>query len=344
MITAVITETYIYPISVITSMARIAVRKVKGKQYYYMEESVKQGKKWAKKSVYLGNAVPENEKLVQIYQKFQESLKQEGISGVTPPFTQFVTRSMAAKLEKAEIGKAEFLKSLTPQQRAKFARRERITFVSDSNAIEGSTLDYWLTERVLNDQKRAEGFQKRGIHLTNFGREEQEAFNLNNCLDAYEKLLSSKAELSEELILKFHFILLSKIEGYEPYRGVWRPVNVRIRGSDHVFPHHAEVPGQMNGLLDWYRKNKALIHPAELAAKFHTKFTTIHPFADGNGRMARLLMNYILQSNNLPFTNIPLRRRSTYMKTQAAGNHQDERPFTLFLADEIIKQCRKLRK
>ncbi len=325
-------------------MSRIAVRKVKGRQYYYLEESVKQGKKWVKKSVYLGNAVPENEKLAQIYQKFEANLRQNGIFGIAPPFTQFVTRSMAAKLEKAAIGKAAYLKSLTQQQRDNFAKRERITFVTDSNAIEGSTLDYWLTERVLADQKRTEGFQKRGIHVTNFGREEQEAFNLNNCLDAYEKLLSHKAELSEEMILRLHFILLSKIEGYARYRGVWRSVNVRIRGSDHVFPHHAEVPGLMNKLLEWYNKNKVLIHPAELAAKFHTRFTTIHPFADGNGRMARLLMNYILQSNNLPFTNIPLRRRSTYMKTQAAGNHQDEQPFTLFLADEIIKQCRKLRK
>ncbi len=325
-------------------MARIAVRKVKGRQYYYLEESVKQGRKWAKKSVYLGIAVPENEKLAQIYQKFEKNLRRSGISGITPPFTQFVTRGIAAKLEKAAQGKTAFLKSLTPQQRAKFVRREKITFVSDSNAIEGSTLDYWLTERVLAGQKRTEGYQRRGIHITNFGREEQEAFNLNNCLDAYEKFLSNKAELSEEMILKFHFILLSKIEGYECYRGVWRPVNVRIRGSDHVFPHHAEVPGLMHGLLDWYGKNRMLIHPAELAAKFHTKFTTIHPFADGNGRMARLLMNYVLQSNNLPFTNIPLRRRSAYMRTQAAGNRQDERPFTLFLADEIIKQCRKPRR
>ena len=97
----------------------------------------------------------------------------------------------------------------------------------------------------------------------------------------------------------------------------------------------------MQELFGWYSINKGLIHPVELAAKFHTRFTGIHPFADGNGRMARLIMNYILQSNGFPFTNVPLRRRSAYMKTQAAGNAGGYKPFTLFLAEEIIKQAAK---
>ncbi len=151
-------------------------------------------------------------------------------------------------------------------------------------------------------------------------------------------------EISEEMILRLHFIHLSKIEGYEKYRGVWRPVNVMIRGSTLVFPHHSEVPGMMHGLLKWHHENRGLVHPVELAARFHTKFTTVHPFADGNGRMARLLMNYILQANGMPFANIPLRRRAKYMKTQEAGNAGNDKPFALFLAEEVIKQSGRLKK
>ncbi|MBI4399690.1 Fic family protein [Candidatus Micrarchaeota archaeon] len=139
-------------------------------------------------------------------------------------------------------------------------------------------------------------------------------------------------------------VLLSKIEGYGRYRGILRPVNVMIRGSSHIFPDYREVFSLMRELIGWYRINKELMHPVELAAKFHTKFTSIHPFADGNGRMARLLMNYILQRNMLPFTNIPLNRRSTYMKTQEAGNSENHKPFTLFLVEEVTKQCKKLKK
>ncbi len=325
-------------------MSRIAIRKVKGKNYYYLEETTKSSIKWRKESTYIGNKMPGNERLRQIYVEFEGKLRGKNICGITPPLTRFVTRSMAIRMERAAKLKAEYLKSLSAEQRAGFARRERITFVTDSNAIEGSTLDFQLTERVLSDSKRIENFERRGIVVTGMGREEQEALNLNKCLDVYESELKRGADITEELTLRLHFILISKIEGYEKYRGVWRPVNVMIRGSSHVFPHHSEVPGMMHGLLKWYYENKGLIHPVEMAARFHTKFTAIHPFADGNGRMARLLMNYILQLNGIPFTNIPLRRRSKYMMTQEAGNKSDDKPFVLFLVEETIKQSGKLKK
>lgn len=324
-------------------MSRIVKRKVKGKIYYYLEESIKKDTKWVKESVYLGRDLPENKKLEKIYEKFETNLRKRNILGITPPYTEFMTRNSAAKLEVATNMKISFLASLSSKKRIEFIKREKITFITDSNAIEGSNLDYWLTERILSDQKRIEQLQKRGMTITNMDREEQEAINLNRCLDLYQKLLEHKKELTNEIILQLHCILLSKIDGYEKYCGVWRSVNVRIRGSDHVFPHHSEVPNLMKELLDWYSNNKRLIHPVELAAKFHTKFTTIHPFADGNGRMARLLMNYILQINNFPFTNIPLRKRSKYMRTQEAGNNDNQKPFVLFLSLEIIKQNKTLK-
>lgn len=323
-------------------MARIVKRKVKGKLYYYLEESVKQGEKWKKESTYLGDSVPGADELRQIYSEFAKKLKMHGVGGITPPYTEFLTRNMALKLELSTKNKEKYLKSLTPAQKAEFIRRERITFISDSNAIEGSTLDYALTKQVLDDQIQADQLKKRGVLVTGTEREAQEAVNLNACLDIYEKFLLKEKEIDEEMVLRLHFVLLSKIEGYEQYRGIWRPVNVMIRGSPHVFPHHSEVFGLMRELFGWYSINKGLIHPVELAAKFHTKFTGIHPFADGNGRMARLLMNYILQTNGFPFTNIPLRRRSAYMKTQAAGNKNDHKPFTLFLVEEAVKQCNNL--
>ncbi|MBI5224179.1 Fic family protein [Candidatus Micrarchaeota archaeon] len=324
-------------------MAHITVRKVNGKTYHYLEESIKQGSKWIKESSYLGAELPDNPRLSEIYKKFVQKLEKKGVFGMVPPRTEFIGRNRAIKIEQGTKNRSRFLNSLTPTQRIEFMKRERITFITDSNAIEGSTLDYWLTEQVVADQKRIERLQKRGVVITNMDREEQEALNLNRCLDQYEQLLKHKKELSTDMILKQQGILLSRIDGYEKYCGVWRPVNVRVHGSDHVFPHHQIVPKLMDELISWHTNNKELIHPVELAAEFHTKFTTIHPFADGNGRMARLLMNYVLQRNSLPFTNIPLSKRSAYMKTQAAGNIENHKPFVLFLANELIKQNQKLK-
>ncbi|MFH1107478.1 MAG: Fic family protein [Candidatus Micrarchaeota archaeon] len=325
-------------------MARIAKRIVKGKPYYYLEESFLQAGKTVTESEYLGSAIPDSETLRKIFSEFKSKLERKGIRHIIPPFTEFVTRNLSSKLARAVESKAKYLKSLSPQKRAEFIHRERITFITESNAIEGSTLDYGLTDRVVSDQKRIERLQKQGYTITGMDREEQEALNLNKCLEHYEILLAKNAELSEELILRLHLTLLSKIKGYEKYAGVWRPVNVMIRGSNHVFPEHAQVPSLMKELLEWYRSNDGLIQQVELAAKIHTKFTTVHPFADGNGRMARLLMNYVLQAHGFPFTNIPLSRRAKYMKTQAAGNENDQKPFTLFLAEEIIRQNQNLRK
>ena len=321
-------------------MCRLISREVKSKKYYYLEENVKVKGKWKKERYYIGGKKPGNRELLEHFKKFKKELRKKGIEVVVPPLTEFITHVTAVKIEKAKEEKKEFLKKITPKQRKEFIQRERITFITDSNAIEGSTLNFEQTKNILEEEKRIAKLKKKYV-LTGDEREQEEALSLSKCLDLYEKNLKEKKDLSEKLILQWHYILLKNIKGYEKYAGIWRPVNVYIRGSLHEFPHHEEVRHLMLELLQWYNENNGLIYPVELAAKFHTKFTSIHPFADGNGRMARLLMNYILQSNSFPFTNIPLSKRNTYMKTQAAGNKKDYKPFTKFLAKEIIAQNNK---
>lgn len=324
-------------------MCRLVSRRVKGKLYYYLQESFGSNKHRVQESYYIGSKKPDNQILLRCFEEFKKRLSEKGIGVVVPPFTDFIAHVAAVKLEKAAKQKNNFLKKLTTRQKKDFIKREKITFITDSNAIEGSALNFKQTEGIINEEERIEKLNKKYV-LTNTSREQEEALSLSKCLDVYEIRLRQSGEISEELILQWHYILLHKIEGYCQYAGIWRPVNIYIRGSAYTFPHHAQVRALMLGLIDWYKQNEKLIHPVELAAKFHTKFTSIHPFADGNGRMARLLMNYILQLNHFPFTNIPLKKRSRYMDTQAAGNKENYKPFTKFLADEIILQNKQIRK
>ena len=94
---------------------------------------------------------------------------------------------------------------------------------------------------------------------------------------------------------------MNEIPEFDQYKGIWRPVNIEIRTSRFTFPRYELISSLMRKTMNWYAENKSVIHPVELAAFFHCKLTTVHPFADGNGRMARLLMNYILQINGFPF-------------------------------------------
>ena len=319
-------------------MSHIAKRRVKGRQYYYLEESVKEEGKWRKESLYLGSARPDNPELRKKYAELIRKLAGKGITNPTPPLTEFISKGLGEKIQNAANVKGRFLKKLSPRKRKEFIQRERITFITDSNAIEGSTLGYTETENAISGEKRMERLKRKGIMITGMGREEGEALSLDKCLNYYEKYLGSGKDVSEEMILQLHLVLLRKIEGYEKYAGIWRPVNVMVHGSDYKFPEHQQVPALMKSLMRWYNENRGLIHGVELAATLHTRFTTIHPFADGNGRIARLLMNYVLQLNGFPFTNIPLKRRDAYMKTQASGNLGNHMAFTLFLAGEVIKQ------
>ena len=317
-------------------MSFLQHRTVKGAPYYYLEESFKVGKKWTKESIYLGNEKPTNDTLLGAFDELKQKCEHKKHIVLTPPLTEYITGITSRKLEEARKEKIHFLKKLTPAQREEFTHRERIKFITESNAIEGSSLTYHTTEEVIAQEKRLQ--KKKNYLITGMGVEEQEALNLNECLDRYDKYLQSNTPISEKMILQQHCILLQKIERTLKYQGIYRPVQVYIRGSTHEFPAPEMVPSLMKKLMEWYHENENLIHPVELAAKFHTQFTSIHPFADGNGRLARLFMNYILQQKTYPFTNIPLARRSTYMKTQAAANKNDHKSFTLFLAQEVIKQ------
>lgn len=321
-------------------MSRIIKRKVKGIEYFYLEESFKVKNNWVKESVYFGPIKPNNEDLLKAFEELKKKCLKKGHDVLVLPLTEFVTQAQAVKLKVASDKKNNLLKSMSAKQRQEFVKRERITFITESNAIEGSTLTYFATKKVVEQEEHFKKLKRTEI-ITGTNREEQEAINLNDCLAEYDRLIEKKAPITNEMILRLHFILLKKISGYEKYQGIYRPVQVYITGSLHEFPLPKEVQGLIKQLINWYYINQELIHPVELAAKFHTKFTTIHPFADGNGRMARLLMNFILQSKNYPFTNIPLKKRNAYMKTQAEGNKQNHKPFTNFLTKEIIQQHTK---
>ena len=96
--------------------------------------------------------------------------------------------------------------------------------------------------------------------------------------------------------------------------GQYRTLQVYIRGVDWTPPDPKQVRLDMKNLLSWYTKNKNKIHPVVSAVYFHVGFETIHPFIDGNGRVGRLLLNFILHKNNYPMANIPLADRNTYYK------------------------------
>lgn len=192
----------------------------------------------------------------------------------------------------------------------------RVELTYTSNAIEGNTLTRRETALVVE-----KGLTVGGKSLV----EHLEATNHARALDWVKDQLQRKPQMiTENDILGIHNVILKGID--DENAGHYRSVPVRISGSSVVLPNPAKVPDLMADMQAWLRSEEKL-HPVELAAEAHYRLVTIHPFVDGNGRTARLLMNMILMMEGYPPAIIRKRDRLTYIgaleKAQLGGSKQD---------------------
>ncbi|MBU0472162.1 MAG: Fic family protein, partial [Nanoarchaeota archaeon] len=140
-------------------------------------------------------------------------------------------------------------------------------------------------------------------------------------------------------ILKIHeLVTINTLEDYLFNQiGKYRTVQVFVGRS--IPPKPEDVPDKMATLIRWYTINKKRLHPLILANYFHCEFEKIHPFVDGNGRVGRLLMNFILNKNKFPMINIPKKKRFKYYEVlQTSHSKGNIKPFIKLLLDLLKKE------
>lgn len=191
----------------------------------------------------------------------------------------------------------------------------KIELTYTSNAIEGNTLSRQETALVIE-----KGLTVQGKSL----REHLEAVNHYQALIFIAQLAGKKKDqICEADILKIHQLILNRID--DENAGCWRRVNVRIAGSRVVLPNSVKIPQLMEEFISWLHQTKENL--VKIAADCHFKFVSIHPFTDGNGRTARLLMNLILMQAGYPPAIIRKEERLKYInsieKGQLFGNLDD---------------------
>lgn len=196
-----------------------------------------------------------------------------------------------------------------------------------SNAIEGNTLTLQETKVAL------EGVTVGGKSL----REHLEAINHRDAIGYVEAVVANNEPCSLHMIRSLHALILKNID--DENAGVWRRFNVTIAGARDVPPDALHVPEQMEAFLRWHESGGASLHPVELAARTHADFVKIHPFMDGNGRTARLLMNLDLMRRGFPPIVLPVERRLAYYDSlDAAHVDGDYAPF-LNLIGELAEKA-----
>lgn len=176
-----------------------------------------------------------------------------------------------------------------------------VEFTYTSNAIEGNTLSFSETAMVI----------EKGVTIGGKSvREHLEAINHAQAIDFIIELARKKQhDLALDDILAIHKIILQKIDDVNA--GVFRTVMVKVIGSRTIFPNPAKVPFLMVDFMSWLQDAKD--HPVIIAALAHYKLVTIHPFVDGNGRTARLLMNLLLLQQGYPLAIIKKEQRPEYI-------------------------------
>lgn len=192
----------------------------------------------------------------------------------------------------------------------------KVELTYTSNAIEGNTLTRKETALVVE-----EGITVRGKTL----REHLEAINHAEALDFIKELVGkSRQDITNRDVLNIHALILKKID--DENAGRYRNIAVRIRGADVILPNPLKVSELMDGFSEWLRGENN-DHSATIAADAHMKLVSIHPFADGNGRTARLLMNLLLMQSGYPPALIRKEDRESYIdsieKAQLNNNFDD---------------------
>jgi Fic family protein len=212
-----------------------------------------------------------------------------------------------------------------PQAALKRLKSElAIEWTYNSNAIEGNTLTLQETRLVLE-----QGITIKGKNL----REHFEAKNHERAIYFVEELARPKYILNEKDIFSIHSLVLENIES--EFAGRYRNGQVRILGANFVPPNFVKIGSLMKELIVYTSENPDRLDHVELTARFHHRFVWIHPFFDGNGRTARLLMNLLFLKFGYPPAIILKNNRKQYYRALNQANKGDYEKFILLVAQAL---------
>lgn len=294
--------------------------KVKGNEYWILIHSVRKGKRVIQKKKYIGKKVPPKARL--------EYMKKEFLMNLNKRKYKFLTGEDVEKVEgKKEHYKNE-LRKLSLTEKNNRLQEFIVRFTYDSSKLSGVDVTLRQTSLILR-----EGVIPKGFKSLKTVRE------LENHEKGIIAITEYKGRLDIRFIKKLHSILLSGVD--DSIAGKLRSNlkrNIKIAGTSYVPPKWKDLPKELEQFFEWYKSENRKLHPLELASLIHLKTISLQPFVDGNSRLSRLLMNWILWKKGYPPVDIPIEDIEKYYDMLDKYQiEQKERPFINYIKKKFLE-------
>ena len=301
-------------------MVSIVTKKIKNNKYLYLVTSIRNKEKITQKTIkYIGKKrpIPKEEFECMIY-----SYKKQ--DWVLNEFKDHLSYQDHHQMKKVSDQYKSYLKNLDKTSEEKEKEKFLSNFITNSNAIEGSTLTKKETFNYLfND-------------ITPPGHRKKELFMANNLLKAWNYLEKNKKRFPrEEDLLNLHKLVNSNIET-DKTLGKYKQVQNYI--GDISTTSHLFTKERMKQLFNWIKKAYKHVNDYEVAFQAHAQFEIIHPFVDGNGRVGRIFLNWLLIHNKLMPLAIPFKKRGEYINALENTRKGKIKAICKFCFNEYIKQ------
>jgi Fic family protein len=258
-------------------MIKIEKKNVKNKGFYYLSEQVNIGEKFKKNQVYLGKNIPND------FKKQIESLKNKEFSVIEKNIKNIfeIERGLDLcfykEIEKTRLNFKYYFWNLSESKQKIFWRDFAVRFIFESNSIEGSRLSKEEVEKIIRGRYIKKTLDRREIIET------------HNSIKAFDYITKNKIKLSQENIKGLHKILVKDLGVKTGYK----KEEIIVNNKKTCPPN--QVRKEMTDLINWWEDNvKTKKNKFLLAIKFHQKFEKIHPFTDGNGRVGRLILIWMI--------------------------------------------------
>jgi Fic family protein len=239
---------------------------------------------------------------------------------MTDTDTSLIQKELLARIDE-KMKRLNSMRPIPADALRRLQEEMRLVHTYHSNAIEGNTLTLQETKLVLE-----EGLTIGGKSL----REHLEASNNAKAFDRMEELAKKKDAIDHITTQEIHEIVTRSIL---EDAGRYRTRNVRITGAVKAPPDWSKIVKLMDELIEKIAESKG--HPVETASFLHHRFVEIHPFSDGNGRVARLLTNLYLIARDYPPVVLKKEYRGKYYKNLRAADAGNLGPFANFIAKAV---------